>query len=100
MYTVPEVLERLPVSKSTLYTLLRRGDLPRIKVGHRTYVPATALTTYLEGRNSAPQEQSRSIRHTPTCSFLVFHNRPCDCPAGQSREGQSSPASRRSDHSA
>jgi excisionase family DNA binding protein len=90
MYTVPEVLERLPVSKSTLFALLRRGDLPRVKVGRRTYVPVAALTTYLEGRDAAPREQTGSIRHSPTCSYLVFHNRPCDCPAAPSGEGQPS----------
>jgi excisionase family DNA binding protein len=92
MYTVPEVLERLPVSKSTLYALLRRGDLPRVKVGRRTYVPATALTAYLQRRAAAPPEQTRSIKHSRTCSYLVFHNRPCDCPAAQSGEGRSSAA--------
>jgi excisionase family DNA binding protein len=92
MYTVPEVLERLPVSKSTLYALLRRGDLPRVKIGRRTYVPATALTTYLEGRDAARPEQTGSIRHSPTCSYLVFHNRPCDCPAAQTGEDQPSAA--------
>ena len=33
------------------------------------------------------------VRHTPTCSFLIFHTRPCDCPAGQSGKGQPLPPS-------
>ena len=81
MYTVPEVLERLSVSKTTLYALLRRGDLSRVKVGRRTYVPATDLAIYLEGRSAASRVQAAVVRHSSTCSYLVFHNRSCDCSA-------------------
>jgi excisionase family DNA binding protein len=81
MYTLPEVLERLSVSKTTLYALLRRGDLSRVKLGRRTYVPATDLAIYLEGHSAAPQAQAGVVRHSTTCSYLVFHNRSCDCSA-------------------
>jgi excisionase family DNA binding protein len=89
MYTVPEVMDRLSVSKTTLYSLLRRGDLPRVKVGSRTYVRATDLTTYQESLGAASAEKPGVIRHSPTCSYLVFHTRPCDCQAAQ----QSGPGS-------
>jgi excisionase family DNA binding protein len=85
LYTVPEVLERLEVGETKLYALLRRGDLPRVKIGRRTYVPAAELDSYLAGRGVAPAQEAPVIRHSPTCSYLVFHNRPCDCPAGQSQ---------------
>jgi len=82
MYTVPEVLERLSISKTTLYSMLRRGDLPRVKIGGRTYVPASALEAHLGGGDGAAHSRTRALRHSPTCSYLMFHNRPCDCPAG------------------
>jgi excisionase family DNA binding protein len=83
MYTVPEALERLSVSRTTLYALLRRGDLRRVKVGRRTYVPAAELTTYTERLAAASDGGPAVVRHSPRCSYLIFHNRPCDCPAAQ-----------------
>ena len=90
MYTVPEVMDRLSVSKTTLYSLLRRGDLPRVKMGSRTYVRAADLTTYQESLGPASGAKPAVVRHSPTCSYLVFHTRPCDCQAAQ--ESGSSPA--------
>ena len=81
MYTVPEVMERLSLSKTTVYSLFRRGDLARVKVGRRTYVPAADLTAYLEGPGAAAREEPAVVRHSTTCSYLVFHTRPCDCQA-------------------
>ena len=78
LYDVTEVLERLGVSQTTLYALLRRGDLPRVKVGRRTFVPAPDLEAYLQARRG---DQPAAVRHATTCSYLVFHNRPCDCSA-------------------
>ncbi len=82
MYTVAEVLERLSVSKTTLYALLRNGALPRVKVGRRTYVPVADLTAYLNGPGAASRRHPAVVRHSRTCSYLVFHTRPCDCQAG------------------
>jgi excisionase family DNA binding protein len=78
LYSVSEVVERLGVSQTTLYALLRRGDLPRVKVGRRTFVPAPDLEAYLERRGAGPGGES-TVRHATTCAYLVFHNRPCDC---------------------
>ena len=78
---VGEVLERLGVSQTTLYALLRRGDLPRVKVGRRTFVPVPDLDAYLEARRARRGDEPAVPRHATTCSYLVFHNRPCDCSA-------------------
>jgi excisionase family DNA binding protein len=78
LYNVSEAHERLGVSQTTLYALLRRGDLPRVKVGRRTFVPAPDLEAYLEARRG---DERAVARHATTCSYLVFHNRPCDCSA-------------------
>jgi len=83
LYDVSEVLERLHVSQTTLYALLRRGDLPRVKVGRRTFVPAPDLEAYIKGRGAARGEKPAVPRHSTTCSYLVFHNRPCDCPSSE-----------------
>src|SRR3954454_771355 len=83
LYTVPEVLERLEVGETKLYALLRRGDLPRVKIGRRTYVPAAELDSYVAGRRGAPAVEAAVIRHSSTCAYLGFHNRPCGCPVGR-----------------
>jgi excisionase family DNA binding protein len=75
---VNEVLRRLHVSQSTLYALFRRGDLPCVKIGRRTFVREADLEVYSQGR-IAPRSVSVTVRHSTTCSYLVFHNRPCDC---------------------
>jgi len=82
LYSVTEVLETLQVGPTTLYALLRRGDLPRVKIGRRTFVPAHGLEAYIKGRRGAtPHQKAPATRHSTTCSYLVFHNRPCDCPS-------------------
>ena len=83
LYNVSEVLERLGVSQTTLYALLRRGDLPRVKVGRRTFVPAPDLEAYLEAHGARRGDEPAVARHSTTCSYLVFHNRPCDCSASE-----------------
>jgi excisionase family DNA binding protein len=45
MVTVDEAGRALGVSRSTVWRLIRRGELPSIRRGGRRLVPATALRT-------------------------------------------------------
>jgi len=38
------------VSRSTIYRLVARGEIPRIKIGRRTVVLSSHLTEFLHGR--------------------------------------------------
>jgi len=43
-----EAAERLAVSKSTIYRLIRSGELPAYKVGHGIRVAQTDLENYIK----------------------------------------------------
>jgi len=46
--TVPQYLERVPLSQSHIYTLLREGKIPSIKIGKRILIPKEALEAFSE----------------------------------------------------
>ncbi|WP_265737532.1 helix-turn-helix domain-containing protein [Actinacidiphila soli] len=47
LLTVPEVMARLKVSRSTVYDLIRTRRLASITIGRSRRIPAQTLTTYL-----------------------------------------------------
>lgn len=48
LVTINEACERLQLGRSTVYDLLRSGDLPSVKVGRRRLIAASALEQYVE----------------------------------------------------
>jgi excisionase family DNA binding protein len=46
-YSVPDAAARLGISRSGLYLLIARGEIPIAKVGHRTLVLDDDLRAYL-----------------------------------------------------
>ena len=53
MHTVEEAGRQLGVSRSTVWRLIQRGDLPSVRLGGRRLVPATAILTRANRRRSA-----------------------------------------------
>ena len=51
--TVEEVGRALGVSRSTVWRLIQRGDLPSVRRGGRRLVPATATRTRTRRRRTA-----------------------------------------------
>ena len=47
LLTVPEVMARLKVSRSTVYDLIRSRRLASITIGRSRRIPAQALTAYI-----------------------------------------------------
>jgi len=45
-----EAAERLAVSKSTIYRLIRSGELPAYKVGHQVRISAVAIENYIRAQ--------------------------------------------------
>jgi len=43
-----EAAERLAVSKSTIYRLIRSGELPAFRVGHQVRIGAVDLENYIK----------------------------------------------------
>jgi excisionase family DNA binding protein len=52
MVTVEEAGRTLGVSRSTVWRLIQRGDLPSIRRGGRRLVPASAVRTRTRGRRT------------------------------------------------
>jgi excisionase family DNA binding protein len=50
VYRVKEVEALLQLSRSTVYELIRSGELPSIRIGRSVRVPREALERWLEGR--------------------------------------------------
>jgi excisionase family DNA binding protein len=53
MVTVDEAGRALRVSRSTVWRLIQRGDLPSVRRGGRRLVPASALQTRVRRRRTA-----------------------------------------------
>ena len=49
LLTVPEVMTRLKVSRSTLYGLIRTGELQSVKVGRSRRFPPSAVRAFVAG---------------------------------------------------
>jgi excisionase family DNA binding protein len=49
VYTIPEAAELLHIHKNTLYDLVKRGEVPSIRLGtRRVVIPKKALHRILE----------------------------------------------------
>jgi len=48
LYTPTEAADLLGVSRSTLYELLRAGEIASVRIGRSRRVPATALIAYVD----------------------------------------------------
>jgi excisionase family DNA binding protein len=51
--TVPEVAAELQIPASTVYDLIRRGEIPSVRVGKRIRVPKRRLEDWINGRQAA-----------------------------------------------
>jgi excisionase family DNA binding protein len=47
LLTVPEVMARLKISRSTVYDLIRTRQLASITIGRSRRIPAHTLTAYI-----------------------------------------------------
>ena len=46
--SVSEVLERLPISKSLHYRLIKNGDIPATKLGRKILIPEGAIEKVMD----------------------------------------------------
>lgn len=54
LLTAAEVADQLRVSTMTIYRLIRRGELPAVRVGRNYRVRVQDLDTYLSGQTVDP----------------------------------------------
>jgi excisionase family DNA binding protein len=53
--TLPELAERLKVSRQTVYRWVRSGDLHAYKVGHDYRITESDLKEFLQQRSNRPE---------------------------------------------
>ena len=46
-YTMKEALELLPISRTTIYQLVKEGRLRSLRVGKKILIPVTAIDEFL-----------------------------------------------------
>ena len=54
VYTREQVRQRLQISLATLERLIRRGELPVVKVGRRVLIRRRTLEAFLRQREATP----------------------------------------------
>ena len=59
--TVEEAAEILGISRAFAYTLVRREELPSLRLGRRLVVPRRALERLLEGSHDTHREQHMRV---------------------------------------
>lgn len=58
--TVAQVSELLGLCRNSVYSGIRRGQIPALRIGRRVLVPAGALEAFLAGRPSLASLESDS----------------------------------------
>lgn len=48
LYPVDEAASRLGIQRTSLYALLKEGELERVKIGRRTLITAESLTGFIK----------------------------------------------------
>ena len=89
VYTAQEVADKLKIKKSTVYDLIKRGELSSSKVGKQLRVSEEQLFQYLKG-SECSASSAQSYDHQPESSLLkrdyLLHS------SGLIISGQASPA--------
>jgi excisionase family DNA binding protein len=55
--TIPQVMERLQLGRTSVYTLIRSGQLASVRIGRARRVPEAALEAFIAARQA--EEASR-----------------------------------------
>lgn len=56
---VEQVAAQLGVNRSTVFELLKRGELPVLRIGRLVRIPRKALDAWIEGRTELPEAEAR-----------------------------------------
>lgn len=49
-----EAADAIGVGRATVYALIRRGELPAVRIGESVRIPAEELKKWVEGKRQAP----------------------------------------------
>ena len=70
LYTAQEVADRLRVKKTTVYELIKRGELSSSKIGKQLRISEEQLAEYLKGTVSDSEQRPASPDFRPESSLL------------------------------
>ena len=70
LYTAQEVADRLRVKKTTVYELIKRGELSSSKIGKQLRISEEQLAEYLKGTVSDSEQRPASPVFRPESSLL------------------------------
>lgn len=70
LYTAQEVADKLKIKKTTVYELIKRGDLSSSKIGKQLRISEEQLTEYLHGTVSDSEQRPVSPDFRPESSLL------------------------------
>ena len=59
LYPVSEAAEQLCIQRTSLYELLKCGQLERVKIGRRTLITAESLTAYVDRLRAVAAHEGR-----------------------------------------
>jgi excisionase family DNA binding protein len=59
LYPVSEAAEQLGIQRTSLYELLKCGQLERVKIGRRTLITAESLTAYVDRLRAVAAHEGR-----------------------------------------
>ncbi len=59
LYPVSEAAEQLGIHRTSLYELLKCGQLERVKIGRRTLITAESLTAYVGRLRAVAAQEGR-----------------------------------------
>ena len=62
LFTIGEVAQSLALSRSTIYRLLRSGDLVATRIGTATRIPESSLRRFVETRTRTARRDGWRIR--------------------------------------
>ena len=62
LLTVDEVAEALALSRSTIYRLLKSGDLVATRIGTATRVPKSSLDRFVDERTRVARRDGWTVR--------------------------------------
>ena len=62
LLTVDEVAEALALSRSTIYRLLKSGDLVATRIGTATRIPESCLRCFVDARTRVARRDGWTVR--------------------------------------
>ncbi|WP_042345606.1 helix-turn-helix transcriptional regulator [Bacillus massiliigorillae] len=73
-YTAEEVAILLKLSKYTIYEMVKRGELPAVKVGRKVRINKTDIDRLLEGDSPKKQESTSLLSNEQPIRFIGSHD--------------------------